>query len=255
MRVTVLGKSPAWQDAGGACTGYLVEHGDATLLLDCGSGVFAKLRAIRDHHAVEAIVLTHLHADHLLDLVPFAYALTYGPRRPAPRPVLHVPPGGDAMLHALPATWGAPDLIADAFAIVEYDPAQPIAVGQLSVDFREVDHYVTAHAVAISAPGSGRFVFSADTGPSDALVDFAAGADLLLIEASIPDAAADDPDDRGHLSPAEAGAHAARAHVARLVLTHISDELDLDAALAAARAAFTPGAPVEIAAEGATYEL
>ena len=76
MRVTVLGKSPSWQDAGGACSGYLIEEGDTAVLMDCGNGVFSKLRRYRDYVAVDAVVLSHLHADHFLDLVPFIYALT-----------------------------------------------------------------------------------------------------------------------------------------------------------------------------------
>ena len=81
MRVTVLGKSPSWQDAGGACSGYLIEHGESSLLLDCGNGVFSKLRLHRDYVDLDAVLISHMHADHFLDLVPFAYALTYAPRQ------------------------------------------------------------------------------------------------------------------------------------------------------------------------------
>ena len=76
----MLGKSPAWQDADGACSGYLVRGGGQTVLLDCGPGVFAKLRRHVDYVEVDAVVITHLHADHILDLVPFASGLRYGPR-------------------------------------------------------------------------------------------------------------------------------------------------------------------------------
>src|SRR5919202_3556415 len=105
MRLTVLGKSPSGQDADGACSGYLVEDGDTTVLIDCGNGVFSKLRRFRDYLAVDAVVISHLHADHFLDLVPFAYALTYAPRQqPVPvarwcgtdcpaRPKLYAPIG------------------------------------------------------------------------------------------------------------------------------------------------------------------
>ena len=98
MRITVLGKSPAWQDADGACSGYLVEGGGQTILLDCGPGVFAKLRRFVDYVDVDAVVITHLHADHILDLVPYASGLRYAPRpraggsEPA-RPRLFAPPG------------------------------------------------------------------------------------------------------------------------------------------------------------------
>ncbi|HEY2637325.1 MAG TPA: MBL fold metallo-hydrolase, partial [Solirubrobacteraceae bacterium] len=106
MRITVLGKSPSWQDAGGACSGYLIEEEGVALLLDCGNGVFGKLREHIDYVDIDAVVISHLHADHFLDLVPYAYALTYAPRQqPVPvhiwpgtdnpaRPRLIVPPGG-----------------------------------------------------------------------------------------------------------------------------------------------------------------
>ena len=81
MRITVLGKSPAWQDAGGACSGYLIEADGYCVLLDCGCGVFGKLRRHREYWEVDAVVVSHLHADHILDLVPYASALTYAPRQ------------------------------------------------------------------------------------------------------------------------------------------------------------------------------
>ncbi len=75
MRLTVLGKSPSWQDAGGACSGYLLEDDETTVLIDCGNGVFGKLREQIDYVDVDAVVISHLHADHFLDLIPYAYAL------------------------------------------------------------------------------------------------------------------------------------------------------------------------------------
>ena len=108
MRVTVLGKSPSWQDAGGACSGYLIEEGDTAVLMDCGNGVFSKLRRFRDYTRVDAVVISHLHADHFLDLVPFSYALTYAPRQ-QPVPVDRWP-GTDTPAHPeLYAPTGARD--------------------------------------------------------------------------------------------------------------------------------------------------
>src|SRR5680860_997994 len=81
MKLTVLGKSPAWQDAGGACSGYLVAEERTTILVDCGNGVFGKLRGCHDYVDVDAIFISHLHADHFMDLVPYAFALTHAPRQ------------------------------------------------------------------------------------------------------------------------------------------------------------------------------
>ena len=262
MRITVLGKSPSWQDAGGACSGYLIEEGAHRLLLDCGNGVFAKLRCRCDYVSVDAVVISHLHADHFLDLVPFSYALTYAPRQqpvavdrwpgtdtPA-RPALHVPHGGRDTFRRVVGAWGNEDLIEKAFTLREYAVGDTLEVGPLRIGFHEVDHFVQTFAVEISS-GNGRFVFGADTGPSEELVTFAQGADMLMIESTLPRPEREGP--RGHLTPAEAGEHAKRAGVGRLVLTHISDELDESWARGQAENAF--GGPVQVAREGAIYAV
>jgi ribonuclease BN (tRNA processing enzyme) len=265
VRITVLGKSPAWQDAGGACTGYLVQDGDATLLLDCGPGVFGRMRGLVDYVDVGAVLLTHLHADHFLDLVPFASALNYAPRQqpvavaPWPgtdhpaRPALHAPPGGSAAFAGVCAASGMRAAHIDhAFAVSEYDPGAPLEIEGLRIRFCPVPHFVPTYAVeVVSSVGGGRFTFSADTAPSPALCDFAAGTDLLLIEATLPRPEREGP--RGHLTPQEAGEHGARAGARRVVLTHVSDELDPAWVLEEGARGF--GGPVDLAREGAVYEV
>jgi ribonuclease BN (tRNA processing enzyme) len=264
MEVTVLGKSPAWQDVGGACSGYLVEDGQATLLLECGNGVFAKLRALRDYTAVDAVLISHLHADHILDLVPFAYALLLSPRqqpvavaghpgtdRPA-RPRLIAPHGAGETFRRLAGAWGNETLIPDAFELEEYDAGSTVEVGSLRARFHEVPHYVRTYAVNLtSEAGGGRFTFGSDCRPSEELVEAARGTDLLLVEATLP--RPERTGVRGHLTAAEAGDHARRAGARRVVLTHISDELDPERAVDEASRAF--GGPAEIAGEGSVYRL
>lgn len=263
MRITVLGKSPAWQDAGGACSGYLVEEGGTCLLLDCGSGVFAKLRQSVDYVDVDAVVVSHLHADHFFDLVPYASALTYAPRQqPVPvdrwpgtqtpaRPALHAPAGARAAFRQVCEGGGMlADHVESAFAVEEYDPSDVIEVGPLTLRFHAVPHYLPTHAIEVTG-ATGRLTFGADHGPSQELVDFATGTDLLLLEATLP--RPERGGVRGHLTPAEAGEHGARAGAARLVLTHISDELDPGWARDQAAGAFA--GPVEVAAEGAVFEV
>jgi ribonuclease BN (tRNA processing enzyme) len=264
MRITVLGKSPSWQDAGGACSGYLVEDGETRLLLDCGNGVFAKLRQHLDYTQVDAILISHLHADHILDLIPYAYALTYAPRQqPVPvagyqgtnnpaRPRLIAPGGAAECFRRLTGSWGSEDLIESAFALEEYDPASTVEVGPLRARFKEVPHFTTTYAIDFSSTcGSGRFTYSADCRPGDELVEIARDTDLLLVEATLP--RPERTGDRGHMTPAEAGDHARQAGARRVLLTHISDELDADWAREQGSEAF--GAPVEVAREGAVYEV
>jgi ribonuclease BN (tRNA processing enzyme) len=264
MRLTVLGKSPSWQDAGGACSGYLVEDGGAALLVDCGNGVFSKLRLYRDYTEVDAVVISHLHADHFLDLVPFSYALTYAPRQqPVPvdrwpgtdnpaRPTLYAPSQAREVFQRVVGSWGNEDLIEKAFDLREYDESSELEVGPMQVRFHEVPHFMRTYAMCISSSnGSGRIVYGADCSPTDELTDFARQSDVMLIEATLP--RPERTGERGHLTPAEAGAHGRAAEVKRLVLTHISDELD--ALWARDQAAESFGGPVEVAKEGAVYDV
>jgi ribonuclease BN (tRNA processing enzyme) len=264
MRLTVLGKSPSWQDAGGACSGYLIEEGGTALLVDCGNGVFAKLRQRIDYVDVDAVVISHLHADHFLDLVPYSYALTYAPRQqpvPVDRwpgtdfpacPVLHVPPGAQELFRRVVGAWGNADLIENAFKLREYDPSSEIEIGPIRITFQPVPHFTETFAMSItSTNGSGRIVYGADSSPTEVLTEFARDADLMLVEATLP--RPERTGMRGHLTPSEAGGHARDAGAKRLLLVHISDELDANWARDEAAGAF--GGPVEVASEGATFDV
>ena len=159
MRITVLGKSPAWADAGGACSGYLIQTGEYTVLLDCGGGVIGKLREQVDYTEVDAVVISHVHGDHVLDLIPYAYALLHSPRQqsrpvdswpgtdsPA-RPQLWLPPGGIARMAQITGAWDDPDLLANAFELAEYSPQEGLGLGPLELRFCEVPHFTLTYAI------------------------------------------------------------------------------------------------------------
>jgi ribonuclease BN (tRNA processing enzyme) len=247
---------------GGACSGYLVQDDGFVLLLDCGNGVFSKLRRFSDYVDVGAVLISHLHADHFLDLIPFAYALTYAPRQqPVPvagwpgtahpaRPKLYAPVGAGEMFRQIVGCWGNEDLIDHAFELHEYDVMDEPAVGPFSIRFCEVPHYTLTHAVELGIDGK-RLTYSADCSPNEDLVHFASETDMLLIEATLP--RPERTGIRGHLTPGEAGEHGRRAQARRVVITHFSDELDSVWARDEASKSF--GGPVELAHEGAVYDL
>jgi ribonuclease BN (tRNA processing enzyme) len=232
-------------------------------LLDCGCGVFGKLRAARDYAEVDAVVISHLHADHILDLVPFASALTYAPRHQPvpvdgwpgtndpPRPRLIAPPGARDVFRRLCSAAGMSDEhIECAFRLEEYDPGGAVHVGDIELRFQPVPHFLPTHAINLTT-AAGRVTYSADSSPSEDLCAFARDTDLLLIEATLPRPEREGP--RGHLTPEEAGEHGRRAGARRVVLTHMSDELDADWARDEAERGF--GGPVDVAHEGAVYRL
>jgi ribonuclease BN (tRNA processing enzyme) len=221
VRLTVIGSSPAWPNPGGACSGYLVED---RLLLDCGPGVLAKLREREPWPTVEAIAITHLHLDHWGDLVPWVWGSLFGPGEPLPKPQLWLPPGSREQLRPVLAVLGSEDMFDRAFDVFEYESRVPFEVAGLEVTAVPVDHY-NIRAFGFRIKGDRVLAFSGDSGPSEALVELARDADLLLSEATLENGGYDGPE-RGHLSAEEAEEAATGARALRVVLTHRPVERD-----------------------------
>jgi ribonuclease BN (tRNA processing enzyme) len=250
--IRVLGKSPAATDAGGACSGYLLSEGDFTLLLDCGSGVFGRLREVVDYGSVDAVLISHLHADHFLDLIPFSFALKYSAKAPLPRPQLWAPPGSDRFFRSLGEVIRFDDQIASVFELGEYSSSKELTLGPLKVRFQAVPHYIETFACDITTPAGARLTFGADCGPNTALQELAHETDLLLIEAT-SETVPGPEEMRGHMTAREAGALAAAAAARQVVITHFSDELDVDTVRSEAEAGF--GGQVALAHEDAVYTI
>ena len=231
MKLTVVGCSPAWPNAGGAQSGYLVE-GPGSALLDCGPGVLARLRAGGGWPAPDAIVITHFHLDHWGDLVPWVWGASYlaGRAEPPARPELWVPPTGTAQLEQFGTLLGFPDMFERTFALREYEAGVPFAAAGFEVTATQVPHYrLEAHALRVR-DGETTLAYSGDSGPSDALAGVARDADLFVCEATL--ARGDlDGTPRGHLALDEALEAFARSGARRLLVTHRPSELPVDAGL------------------------
>jgi ribonuclease BN (tRNA processing enzyme) len=264
MELTILGASAATPNAGDASSGYLVTSGQTTILIECGSGVVSKLRAQIDPRSLSAVVITHLHSDHTLDLVALRYGLKYAPPGPGEPIPLHLPPHGRAFLDRLGAVFalgaeGNHDFWDDVLARHEYgdllDSGEPLQIGDLTLRFAPMKHYIPVWGIRIEETSSGRsLTFSADTGPGAPLAEFAADTDLLLCEATLlRQDPGSDPAGWGHLTATEAGEIAVAARARHLVITHLWAELGFDRYLAAARTAY-PG-PIDLAHSGATYTI
>jgi len=244
LRLTVLGNSTAVPHPASAAAGYLVEWGETAVLLDAGQGVIRSLQDLLDPHRLTAVVVGHMHADHSLDLVGLRYLYPWGEPAAEPLPV-HLPPGGRTRLDALAV--GISERVGffeDAYAITEYDPAEPLVIGPLTIRFNRGRHYVPAWGLSVEAPDGARLVYTGDTGPSEAVVDFATDADLLLIEAALRLAAHDDTE-RGHLTAEEAIEMATRARARSALLVHYSParRTELAELCAAAGPWIRPAAP------------
>lgn len=257
MRMTVLGGSAAWPNPGQGCSSYLFSTDGTRVVVDCGPATLIELRKHVDYHTIDAIVISHCHSDHMLDLVPYRYGLRYGPNRSVRRIPLWLPPGGPAFLarlaEALGSSEGAATFWTDVFDVHEYDPRAKLDLNAMTVTFTPTQHYIDCYAMRLESRGGRRLFYSADTGSIDPLVDPARDCAVALIEATI-DVHDDGPVDlRGHITPEQAGELACRARVGHLVLTHLWSERPESALLAAVRTTY--GGPVTIAKPGLTIDV
>ena len=159
MRLTVLGGAAAGPGPRQGCSGYLVEAGETRLVLDLGSGTLPELRRHSDVRDLEAIVISHLHIDHMLDLIALWWGWLYTPA-PLPKPLpLWLPPGGVAHLTRIAEAFAGPEevngLFSRVFDVREYDPSEPLSIGDALVRFAPTVHYLPCWAIRVRGPGLG----------------------------------------------------------------------------------------------------
>ena len=207
-------------------------------MLDLGTGAFARVRRYAGEERIAAVVISHMHADHFIDLIPLRYALRYGVRGRRGKLPVYLPPGGLATLRAitsaLPREGG--DFLSDVFELAEYDPSQPLAIGAATLRFAPTVHYIPAFAMRWERDGAS-VTYSADTAPSDTVVALAREAGVFVCEATLRRGARE-PGMRGHSSAEEAAAMARAAGVRRLLLTHYGEDSTHDDLDIAAREKF-----------------
>lgn len=260
MKLTVLGCSGSVPGPNSPASGYLVEHEGYRVVLDLGNGAFGGLLQHVRANEVDAIVLSHLHSDHCADIAAYEVALNHGLDKASSPIPLFAPSGARerlvAMARARPAGASVlgPDesraMSAFAFADVE-DVVSGNELGPFRLRSALVAHPVPTYAIRLDVPGGPSLVYSGDTGVCEALVDLAAGADVLLCEAGF--ASGPNLPPGLHLTGGQAGEHAARAGVGDLILTHVPPWLSVEDAVAEARRTFS--GRVHGAFAGAVYDL
>jgi ribonuclease BN (tRNA processing enzyme) len=248
VQLTVLGCAGTFPGPDSPCSSYLVEHDGFRLVIDMGAGSLGQLQKHIGLLDVDAIYISHLHADHCIDLVAYSYARRYHPNGVPPQLPVYGPKGtGGRICNA----FDHPPLngLIDVFDFHEV-PVGTTRIGPLTVTSARSNHPVECHALRVEAGGRS-LTYSADTGICDGLVELARDTDLFVCEASWEDSPDNPPG--VHLSGREAGEHAVRAGARRLLLTHLVAWADADAILAEARAAYD--GELDVAVAGKTYEV
>jgi ribonuclease BN (tRNA processing enzyme) len=258
LRLTLVGCSGSVGSPRSVCSSYLLQadQGSVTtsLLLDVGSGALGELQRYVSPHRLSAVLLSHLHADHVVDTAGLAAYWCYvpGPEHPRQLP-LWGPEGTPQRVSGLCDT---PQLAEEAYDYRSWVGGESIRIGPFEVTPYPARHPVPAFSMRITGPtenGTGRrtVVYTGDTDTCSSVVEAASEAELLLCEASHQE---DRDAERGtHLTGRRAGELAERSGARQLVLTHIPPWTSRDAVLIEASAAYD--GPVELAEPGRTFVL
>lgn len=239
MRLTVVGCSGSFAGPDSAASCYVVQADDAegrtwTLVLDLGSGAFGPLQRVIDPRYIDALLVSHLHPDHIADITGLYVYRRYHPEnattgrgRMQPTVVW-----GPAHTRERAIDFGIGVEAADdgcdgstTFTFATWQPGTPLTVGPLRIEPFTVRHPIPAYAMRVCGPSemdAGREIvltYSGDTDMCPGVIAAAQGADVLLCEAAFVEGR-DDHIDGIHLTGRRAGQVARDAGVGRLLLTH-----------------------------------
>jgi ribonuclease BN (tRNA processing enzyme) len=234
MRLTVVGCSGSLPGPDSAASCYLLEADGFRLVIDFGNGSLGALQRHLSLFDVDAVCLSHLHADHCVDLYSYSIARTYSPAGPQPPIPVYGPAGTAERIGLIHGPEGDEGLL-DRFDFVTLEPG-PVRIGPFDVQAAHVYHPVETFAFRFTEGGHS-LVYTGDTGECEAVPELARGADVFLSEAAFLDRPGLPPG--LHLTASQAATYATRAAVGQLVLTHLQPWTSPDDARTEAAAAYS----------------
>lgn len=261
MELTVLGCSGSGPGPDSPSSGYLLRAGGRTLVFDLGNGTLGALHRYLDPFALDALLLSHLHPDHCADLASLVVYRRYHPRPPYAvterRLPVHAPAEAPERLAAQYGASAAERADTDLSDVLDFQvivDGMQAEVAGCTVTARRVDHVVESYALRVDQGGRS-IVYSGDTGPCESLIELSEGADVLLCEATWPHVwpGSEVPPPGIHMSGRQAGEHAAKAGVGKLLITHVPMWFDGDELVTEAKEVYQ--GPVELVRAGASYDV
>ncbi len=247
LQLDVVGAGPAFTDRlGSVGAAYLVRTPSTAILLDLGQGAFPRLASLVDPGTLDAVLISHLHPDHFVDLVALRHYLRWGPGHP--RRVRVAAPAG--LVDRLDALHAEPGFSAASLDVEVLGPGS-LGIGSLAVEVAGVHHGAGSLAFRVSAGDGPGLVYSGDCGRASDLDPLIRPGDVLLCEVSFGPGPV--PPDAAHLDGPTVGALATRTGASRVLLTHLLMGFDEAETIASVRAGFA--GPVALVAPGDRIDL
>jgi ribonuclease BN (tRNA processing enzyme) len=245
LKLTVLGNNGPYPKAGGACSGFLLDSGETKVVLDFGNGVLSRLQQYINIEEISAIILSHLHSDHISDIMILRYAADILLMKGQMEKPIKVYAPGEPIEEFNRLKYK------DALEVMKIDPEEKLLIGDLKISFEEMVHGYKNYAICIEKDQK-KFVYSGDTRFNDRIVDFARDADLFICEAGLLES--DNKSIRAmHLTAKEAAQIAKDAGVKRLLLTHFLPGIKTEHYINEATSVY--GGIMELAAENKSYYI
>ena len=249
MRLTVVGCAGSFPGPDSPASCYLLEADGFRLVIDFGNGSLGALQKYTGLFDVDAVCLSHLHADHCVDLYSYSIARAYSPAGPQPPIPVYGPAGTVERMSLIHGPNGDDLGLTKRFTFETLKPGR-MAIGPFDIKLVHVNHPVETFAFRFTYGGRS-LVYTGDTGETEAVPALAAGADVFLSEAAFLEGPNLPPD--LHLTARQAAAYASRAGVGKLVLTHLQPWTNPDDARAEAAAAFS--GDLDLAVAGQVIDL
>ncbi len=210
MKVTIIGHWGGFPHVGEATSGYLIEHENYRLLLECGSGVVSSLQKVIDLKELDAALITHYHYDHCCDIGPLQYAMQIKTQLGEINKKLPIYAPISEFFNLL--KW-------EDYTYGEcFNADSNLKLGPFEISFIRNIHPVETYSVKIKCENK-IFSFTSDTSYFDELTNFFNESDLLIAECSFY--AHMDGTKAGHLNSSQAGMLAEKSKAKKLVLTHL----------------------------------
>jgi ribonuclease BN (tRNA processing enzyme) len=230
LKLTVIGFWGGYPKQNGASSGYLLEHEDFKLLIDCGSGVLAKMQNIIKPEELDAVLISHYHPDHIADIGVLQHARLIQGFLGKSFPTLPI------YGHSYDETEFAKLTYKEITKGIAYSPNEVLTVGPFQVSFLKTDHPVPCYAMRIEVNGK-LLVYTGDSSFKEEFIEFGKDADLLLCECNFYQHQNGKP--AGHMNSVDAGKFAASAGVKQLILTHLPHYGDISKLISEASSEYT----------------